>query len=94
MLDFGWAELLVIVAVTVVVIGPKDIPVVMQALGRIVRRLRYIRYAFSQQFEEFMQDNNLDDLRRSVNFEARDFDESAEDEDLVVAPQDGDDGKL
>jgi len=80
MLDFGWAELLVVMAVGVLVIGPNELPVMMRALGRIVRRLQYVKYAFSQQFEDFMKDSDLDDLRKSVNFEARDFDEAAEDE--------------
>ncbi|MDB2683233.1 twin-arginine translocase TatA/TatE family subunit, partial [Alphaproteobacteria bacterium] len=33
MLDFGWAELLVIMAVAVLVIGPKELPVVMRGFG-------------------------------------------------------------
>jgi sec-independent protein translocase protein TatB len=87
MFDIGWSELLLIMAIAVIVIGPKEIPAMMQALGRIVRRLQYIRYAFSQQFEDFMQTQDLDDLRNSVNFESkktpRDFDEAAEDLDVI-----------
>lgn len=56
-------------------------------LGRLFTALfdGYIRYAFSQQFEEFMRENDLEDIRKSVNFEARDYDpknidESAADE--------------
>ncbi len=56
MLDFGFPELLLIMAVAVLVIGPNEIPAVMRALGRVVRRLQYVRYAFSRQFEEFMED--------------------------------------
>ena len=82
MLDFGWAELLVIIAVGVLVIGPNEIPVMMRSLGRIVRRLQYMRYAFTQQFDNFMETSNLDELRQSVNFEAKDFDESEADEDF------------
>lgn len=92
MLDFGFAELLIIIAVAVLVVGPNEIPVLMRALGRIFRRLQYVRYAFTQQFEEFMRDQDMDDLRASVNFEAKDFDEAAEDEEMMplVAPARGD----
>lgn len=79
MFDFGFSELLLIMALAVIVIGPKELPVVMRALGRIVRRLQYVRYAFSQQFDEFMRENDLDDIRRQVNFEEKNFDESAAD---------------
>jgi|OM-RGC.v1.033092163 Sec-independent protein secretion pathway components len=62
-LDFSWAELLLIIAVAVLVIGPKEIPVVMRSLGRIVRRLQYVRFAFSQQFDDFMKEHDLEELR-------------------------------
>jgi sec-independent protein translocase protein TatB len=69
MLDFGWPELFVIVALAVLLVGPQDLPRVMVALGRIVRRLQYARYAISQQFENIMREADLDDIRKSVNFE-------------------------
>lgn len=80
MLDFGFAELLLIIALAILLIGPKEIPSLMLALGRIVRRLQYVRFAFSQQFEDFMRESDLEDIRRAVNFEERNTDEAAEDE--------------
>lgn len=84
MLDLGWPELFIVMVVAVLVIGPSEIPGIMRTLGRLFRRVQYIRYAFSQQFEEFMEEHDLDDIRNSVNFEAKDFDESAADEDVVA----------
>lgn len=63
MLDFSLVELLLIIAVAVLVIGPNEIPAVMRALGRVVRRLQYLRFALSQQFEDFMRENDLHDLK-------------------------------
>lgn len=71
MLDFGWAELLIIAAVAVFVIGPKDIPNMMYGLGRIVRRVQYIRFAVSQQFDDLMKAADVEELRRGVNFEQK-----------------------
>lgn len=70
MLDFGWAELLLIVAVAVFVIGPKDIPNIMYGLGRLVRRFQYIKFAVSQQFDDIMHSGDIEELRKGVNFEA------------------------
>jgi len=84
MFDIGWTELLVVVAVAVLVIGPKDIPKVMYTLGRLVRRAQYIKFAFSQQFEDFLKAHDLDELRKGVNFEAPVYDEAAADEDIVM----------
>lgn len=87
MLDFGFFELLTIIALAVIVIGPQDIPKVMLGLGRIVRRLQYVKFALSQQFDEFMREHELKELHESVNFETsrsksdnKGFDEDAEDE--------------
>jgi sec-independent protein translocase protein TatB len=70
MLDFGWAELLIIVAVAVFVVGPKDIPKIMYGLGRLLRRVQYIKYAVSQQFDDIMNTGDIEELRKGVNFEA------------------------
>lgn len=63
MFDLGWPELLVIVAVAVLVIGPDEIPGIMRALGRIVRRIQYVKFALSQQFDDFMQEHELEEMR-------------------------------
>lgn len=80
MLDFGWAELLIIVAVAVFVIGPKDIPNIMYGLGRLMRRFQYIRFAVSQQFDDIMQAGDIEELRKGVNFEASRSEQSVQDE--------------
>ena len=69
MLEFGWAELLIIVAVAIFVIGPKDIPGIMYAIGRFVRRLQYIRYAVTQQLDDVLQAGDVEELRKGVNIE-------------------------
>lgn len=80
MLDFGWAELLIIVAVAVFVIGPKDIPKIMYGVGRLVRRVQYIKFAVSQQFDDLMNAGDVEELRKGVNFEQSRHQNSIEDE--------------
>lgn len=89
MLDFGWAELLIIIMVSVFVIGPDDIPKLMHGLGRIVRRLQYVKFALSKQFEDMMHEADLEDIRKSVNFEDKDinseeFNEAEADEEYLA----------
>lgn len=90
MLDFGWAELLVIVAVAVFVIGPKDIPNIMYGLGRLVRRFQYIKFAVSQQFDDIMNSGDIEELRKGVNFEASRAQTSITDETEADEDLDGD----
>lgn len=96
MFDFSFAELLLIIVLIVLVMGPNEIPVVMRQLGRIVRRLQYVRFAVSQQFEDFMRTHDLD-INDQVNFEVRAsseeaalFDESEADEDMYVSEEEED----
>jgi sec-independent protein translocase protein TatB len=84
MFNIGFPELILIMAVAVLVVGPQEIPVLMRGLGRVMRRLQYMRYAFTQQFDEFLRENDLDDIRRQVNFEEKHFDESDADTDPLV----------
>lgn len=83
MLDFSWAELFVIVIVALVVIGPKDIPHIMHSLGRFVRRLQYVRFAMTQQFDDFMREHDLEDIRKATKPDTL-FDEAAADEEMAA----------
>lgn len=83
MLDFSWAELFVMVVVALVVIGPKEIPHIMHGLGRFVRRLQYVRFAMTQQFDDFMREHDLEDIRKASKPDIL-FDEAAADEEAAA----------
>ncbi len=87
MFDVGWSEILVIVLVAVLVIGPKDIPKIMYTCGRFFRRLQYVKFAMSQQFDEILKAGDIEELRKGVNFEAPKTDEKAADETPSLPPQ-------
>lgn len=70
MFGIGWSELLVILLIAVMVIGPKDIPKVMYQIGRLARRLQYVKFAMSQQFDDILRAGDIEELRKGVNFEA------------------------
>lgn len=59
MFDFGWVEILLILVVALFAIGPQDIPKVMYQAGRLFRRIGYMRYGLSRQFEAFMEETEL-----------------------------------
>lgn len=56
MFDLSWAEIMLIGVVALFAFGPDDIPKMMYNAGKILRRLRYMRYAVTNQFETFMDD--------------------------------------
>ncbi len=52
----GWTEILIIVIVAVVVIGPKDLPRVLRNVGRWVTSIRRTAAQFQGQFSEAMRE--------------------------------------
>lgn len=66
MFDIGWSELLVIVIVAVVVVGPKDLPRLMRTVGQWAGRARAMADQFRRSFDDMARQSELDDLRREV----------------------------
>ncbi|PTS90181.1 MULTISPECIES: Sec-independent protein translocase protein TatB [unclassified Caulobacter] len=64
--DIGGSELLVIAAVALIVVGPKDLPVLLRKLGQFVARMRGMAAEFRSSFDEMARQSELDELRREV----------------------------
>ncbi|RWR26269.1 twin-arginine translocase subunit TatB [Sinirhodobacter populi] len=60
MLDIGWSELLLIGVVALIVVGPKDLPVMFRTLGRITAKARQMAREFSRAMEDAAKDTGLD----------------------------------
>lgn len=60
MLDIGWSELLLIGVVALIVVGPKDLPVMFHTLGRVTARARQMAREFSRAMEDAAKDTGLD----------------------------------
>jgi sec-independent protein translocase protein TatB len=66
MFDIGWTELLVIAVVAIVVIGPKDLPRAMRAVGQWTGRVKRMAGDFQRQFNEAVREAELDDVKNEV----------------------------
>ncbi len=66
MLDIGWTELLVIAIVLIVVVGPKDLPPMLRAFGKMTSNLRKMAGEFRTQFDEALRESDLDDVRKTI----------------------------
>jgi sec-independent protein translocase protein TatB len=63
MFDVAWSELMVVGAVALVVIGPKDLPKVMREVGKLVNQGRTMARSFRSGFDDMMRESELDDIR-------------------------------
>ncbi len=64
--EIGATELMVIAAVALIVVGPKDLPMLLRKLGSFVARLRGMANEFRTSFDDMARQSELEDLRREV----------------------------
>jgi sec-independent protein translocase protein TatB len=63
---FGWAELLVIGIVALVVIGPKDLPEMFRQLGRVTAKARAMAGEFSRAMEQAAKETGAAEAARDI----------------------------
>ncbi|CAA7616975.1 Sec-independent protein translocase protein TatB [Magnetospirillum sp. SS-4] len=67
MFDIGWDEMALIAAVSLIIIGPKDLPTVLRQVGRWTRKAREMASDFQRGMDDMVRDSELDDLRKQVS---------------------------
>lgn len=67
MLDLSWSELLLVGAIALVVIGPRELPRVLRTVGQSLAKLRRMAGDFQSQFNAAMREAELDDIRSAVD---------------------------
>jgi len=68
MFDFGigYTELLVIAVVALIVIGPKDLPRVLRALGRMTVKVRGMAREFQGHLDAAMRETGFDEVKKDL----------------------------
>lgn len=66
MFDIAWSEFMLIGAVALVVIGPKDLPKAMRTAGQAIGKIRRMAAEFQGQFNDAMREAELHDLKKQV----------------------------
>jgi sec-independent protein translocase protein TatB len=61
-----WLEFMIAAVVALVVVGPKDLPILLRKLGQFMARVRSMAAEFRASFDEMARQSELDELRREV----------------------------
>lgn len=67
MFDIAWSELLLIGAVALVFIGPKELPGLLVNIGRWVRRARSLASEFQSSLDQAVREAEVDALKQKMN---------------------------
>ncbi len=66
MFDLGWTEMLVIGIVALIVIGPKDLPVMFRTLGQFVGKAKGMAREFSRAMNDAADDAGVKDMAKGL----------------------------
>jgi sec-independent protein translocase protein TatB len=64
MFDIGWSELVVVAAVAILVVGPRDLPRLLRTVGKTVSQARRVAGDFQKQFNEALREAELDEVKK------------------------------
>ena len=67
MFDLGWTELLVIGVVALIVVGPKDLPVLFRRVGQFVGKAKGMAREFSQAMNDAADETGMREMSSSLN---------------------------
>ncbi len=66
MFDIGWTELLLIGIVALIVVGPKDLPVMFHTLGRFTAKARSMAREFTRAMDDAAKESGISDVTKDL----------------------------
>ena len=67
MFDFAWSEILLIGAVALIAIGPKDMPAAIRTVSGMVKKARRMAAEFQTHVDEMVREADLGDVKKAFN---------------------------
>src|SRR3984957_13760757 len=67
MFAIGWSQFVGLGGGALIVIGPKELPAVLRAIGQWTTKIRRMSGEFQSQFQEAMREAEMADLKKSVD---------------------------
>jgi sec-independent protein translocase protein TatB len=73
MFDFAWSEIVLIGAVALIAIGPKDMPAAIRTVSSVIKKARRMAAEFQTHVDEMVREADLGDVKKAFS-EIRNFD--------------------
>lgn len=66
MFDLSWTELLVVAGIAIIVVGPKDLPGALRAVGRWTGKAKRMAREFQNQFNDALRETEIDTIKKEL----------------------------
>ena len=66
MFSLGWMEISIILIITIVIVGPKEIPTVIKFIKKISSNLKKISHEFSSTVDEITHIQEVKDIKKEI----------------------------
>ena len=66
MFSLGWMEISIILIITIVIVGPKEIPTVIKFIKKLTSNLRNVSKDFSSTIDEITHIQEVKDIKKEI----------------------------
>ena len=66
MFSLGWMEISIILIITIVIVGPKEIPTVIKFIKKLTSNLRNVSKEFSSTIDEISHIQEVKDIKKEI----------------------------
>jgi sec-independent protein translocase protein TatB len=87
MFDLTSSKLLILGIIALLVVGPKDLPILLRTIGKYMGMIRKQANEFRAQFDEAMKESELDTLRKEVENVGREAEATVREAEYSVQKQ-------
>ena len=67
MLSFGWGEILVVLVIVIVIVGPKEVPKLIRQLSLFTKSIRKLSKEFKTSLSEIADHEDLKEAKSALN---------------------------
>ena len=67
MLTFGWGEILLVVGIVIVVVGPKDLPKLIKQFSSFTRSIKKLSREFKNSLNDIADHEDFKEVKTSIN---------------------------
>ncbi|HAT34549.1 MAG TPA: twin-arginine translocase subunit TatB [Rhodospirillaceae bacterium] len=64
MFDIGWPELMIVAVITILVVGPKELPRVLRTVTMWIRRIREMAMEFQAGLDDLAREAELEEIQK------------------------------